>query len=319
MVLTINAAQRPTAEGSRWRRRLAIIAALGVAAGLSGGIAASTAAAPLAGTTNASFVTLATPFKMFSSKAFAANASFNGLVLGGATKVPTDATTVYVLVTVGGAVAGSMTFYPTGDPSGTSGQSLFWTAGGTTTGTIEENVGLSDDVTFSNGGAAAKASASITGYSGQVTAGDVNGSGGSSGQVLTDTGTGAQWQSLGNGYRDYVSSNSNALDTNGEDVASLNLPAGVYYTSWTGTAASEENVLDTIQCALVSPTGNHIDFVRSDIDVNPIYTSVSLSGMVSTIAAGSISVSCSATDLSIIQDSSLNAIRLSSAQGNISN
>jgi hypothetical protein len=73
---------------------------------------------------------------------------------------------------------------------------LSWAAGKSATATIDVNVGLVDEVTVANGAGASTASASVTGYSTQVTDGDINGVDGTSGQVLTNTGTGANWQSL---------------------------------------------------------------------------------------------------------------------------
>jgi hypothetical protein len=143
-----------------------------------------------------SFISLATPYKPFTAKAFAAHRAVNALVLGGPTRVPTDATTVRLRVKAGGKAAGTMTFYPAGDAAGGPGQSLSWSAGGTSTATIEENVGLADDLTFKNGASASISTASITGYSTQITDADVAPADGSDGQVLTNTGSGAKWETV---------------------------------------------------------------------------------------------------------------------------
>jgi hypothetical protein len=123
-----------------------------------------------------------------------ANSPLNEVVSGARTTVPTDATTVELNVEAGGTTSGIMNFHPTGNPAGGSGQSLEWSAGGTDSQTIQENVGASDELDFALTGGTAKVTATIVGYSTQVTDGDVSGLDGASGQVLTDNGTGgAAW------------------------------------------------------------------------------------------------------------------------------
>jgi hypothetical protein len=201
--VTISCAEHGPAEvrsrtgPPRWWGRAAIFTAIVAAVGLTAGVASSLASpASTASTTNVSFIPLTTPYQLFTAKAFRAQAIFHALVLGGATTVPTNATTVQLHVEAGGTAAGTMSFYPTGDPSGGSGQSLSWSAGSSSTATIEENVGLGDDLTFKNRTSASTATATITGYSTQVTDADVAPADGLNGQVLTNTGSGAQWETV---------------------------------------------------------------------------------------------------------------------------
>jgi hypothetical protein len=178
---------------SPFRRRAATGAALLAALGLGLGVNAALATPPNGSTTNVSFVPLATPYKLFTAKSFAAHALYSPVVIGGSTKIPTNATTVRLQVEAGGKTAGTMTFYPAGNVNGGSGQSLTWSAGGTATATIEENVGTANELTIANGSAASTGTATITGYSAQVTAADIAPADGAAGEVLTNTGTGAAW------------------------------------------------------------------------------------------------------------------------------
>jgi hypothetical protein len=92
-----------------------------------------------------------------------------------------------------------LAFYPTGNPGGGSGQALSYPSGNVlASARIEENVGQSSELTFANNGSGSVVvTATLIGYSTQATAGDINGTGGTTGQVLTDNGAGgAQWETL---------------------------------------------------------------------------------------------------------------------------
>jgi hypothetical protein len=236
-------------------------------------------------TTDVNFVSLATPYKLLTNKAFAANTSESVVVIGGSTKVPSNVTTVQLSVEAGGSTAGTMNFNPAGNVSGGSGQYLSWGAGGSETETIEENVGLADELTFALSGGAAKVTATITGYSSQVTDGDVSGldgtsgqvltnngsgaawanpsvgagditpTGGSTGQVLTNNGSGAAWQGPrgGPGYAQ-VSSNSWTLSSYAyTTVASVTLPAGSFMLNFTADAFNAGSASDYAYCYMFAP------------------------------------------------------------------
>lgn len=218
-------------SGARVVRRAALLggavslAALGV--GLGAGIFAG-ANAP--SRTSVEFVSLSPPFKLETSKVIATNGTLSAVVIGGSTGIPTNATTVELNVTAGGTSAGSLNVYPTNNFAGGSGQSLSWSGGGTDTQTIQENVGLKDELTFALTGATAKVTATITGYSTQVTDGDMSGLDGTAGQVLTDTGLGAAWANPSVGATNITAtggSTGEVLTNNGSGAAWANPSVGV--------------------------------------------------------------------------------------------
>jgi hypothetical protein len=133
------------------------------------------------------------------SATFAANKTDSVVVIGSSTTVPSDATTVQLNVAAKGTKGGVIAVYPAGNPAGGSGQSLAYAAGSVLASTtVEENAGQAGELTFANSGvASATVTASVTGYSTQVTAGDINGVGGTAGQALTNTGSGAAWGPAG--------------------------------------------------------------------------------------------------------------------------
>jgi hypothetical protein len=186
----------PRRNRRSWRRGGAATLALVVGLAL-GAMGTGALASPSGGsTTNVSFVSLTPAFKLLANRSFAANAQYSPVVIGGSTKVPTNATTVQIVVTASSKSGGDMGFWPTGNVNGRSGQILSWGPGHTATMTIQENVGVANELTFANGNGATTASATITGYSTQVTAADVSPVDGTAGQVLTNTGAGAEWRQL---------------------------------------------------------------------------------------------------------------------------
>ena len=175
-----------------WRRAMALVATAVLAVGMLAGVAGASGS-----TTNVTFVPL-TPTKLLLSNVTIASKKTNSpVVIGGTTTVPADATTVELTVSAKGASAGTLQFYPALNPSGGSGQTLAYPGSNVVVSTtIQENVGQSGELTFYNNGiGSAVVTARIIGYSTQVTAGDINGVGGTSGQVLTNDGSGgAAWQ-----------------------------------------------------------------------------------------------------------------------------
>jgi hypothetical protein len=225
---------------------------------LAGAFAGLASASPSTDTTNVKFTGLNPTKTVLSAKSIAANASLPVIVAGGSTTVPTGTTTVRLQVTVKGSKAGTLTFYPTGNPGGSSGYFLAWTAGGSASGQILENVGQKDEVTFGNtSSGAAIVTAVITGYSSGVTAADVSpagaqlgqvlmadglangvnwesitsnvisGDGGTAGQVLTNTGTGSAWQDVHNlpNYQ-WIRSTPDNLPANSEAFGTVTCPLG---------------------------------------------------------------------------------------------
>jgi hypothetical protein len=236
-------------------------------------------------TTNVRFVPLTTPFKLATNHAMAANSKLNLVVIGGATTVPYNATTVELSVTATSPGGGVMNFYPAGNVGGGSGQFLSWPAAGSDTQTIQENVGIKDELTFALQGGAATLTATITGYSTQVTDGDVSPADGTSGQVLTNTGSGAAWQNVGataisgaGGTAGQVLTNTGSgaawqapggagyqadggccthfsLGASPIAIISLTLPAGSYEFNFATGIYNSGSSTDTVTCYVQSPSG----------------------------------------------------------------
>lgn len=192
--LTARRAARAADHQPRRRRpaTLAVGAALTafLATGISGADATST-------TTEVAFSEV-TPVRTITTGAsVGANKTWSFVASAGSTTVPSNATVVRLAITVKGTKAGTLSFYPAGDPSAASPTTLSWPAGGSNAGTVNVNVGLGNKVVIANASlATATVGVKITGYSTQVTNGSINGSGGSAGQVLTNNGNGTtSWKS----------------------------------------------------------------------------------------------------------------------------
>jgi hypothetical protein len=308
----------------RWRRRLGVGATVIATAGVSVGFTMAAEASGGESTTNVSFVSLATPYKLLTNKAFAANASDSVVVIGGSTKVPSNATTVQLSVTGGGTTAGTLNFYPAGNASGGSGQFLSWTAEGTNVATIEENVGLSDELTFALTGGAAKVTATITGYSTQVTDGDISPADGTSGQVLTNNGTGAAWQgpSGGPAFANANGSEVHLSDTSYSAVDTLTVPAGDYFVTFDAEIDNIGAQVDDATCYLLAPDGSVTPYVGAAVPAetgsSDGISTISPQGLIDT-AGGTITAECKDTTdtayANLLGYPNLVAIQVSSVSG----
>jgi hypothetical protein len=258
---------KPKTSARLWRRPIAYGAALAATAGMSVGFTMAANATGGGSTTDVSFVTVSPAYKLLTARSMATNSSLNEVVIGGKTTVPSNATTVELSVEAGGTTAGVMNFNPTGNTGGGSGQFLTWSGGGTDTQTIQENVGSSDELTFSLVGATAKVTATIIGYSTQVTDGDVSGLDGTSGQVLTNTGSGAAWQAPngGLGVNGPSTSTFYVNDSAYTDVAAVTVPAGSYAFSFTGDAYNYGSGSDYVDCYMFSPSGSAIAYTGTNL------------------------------------------------------
>lgn len=163
---------------------VALATAILIAVGVTGATADSE-------TTNVAITPL-TPVKTITTGAsVAAGKSYTFVGSGGSTTVPTNALVIAVAVTVKGAAGGTLTLAPSGHPASASPTKISWPAGGTGGGTVKVNLGQSNKVVITNGGTgSATVGVKITGYSTQVTAAGINGTGGTNGQVLTNNGDG---------------------------------------------------------------------------------------------------------------------------------
>jgi hypothetical protein len=169
-------------------RPLLLVAGM-VIGGAVTGFALADAGAPAGG----GYVSI-TPVKVLSGASVAAGKSVSPVAIGGSTTVPTNATAVRLTVAVKAAKSGSLRVYPAGDPTAAGATAFGTTAGVTTTQTIDETVGTKDQVTLLNASAgAATVTVTVSGYSTQVTAGNIAPDGGVSGQVLSNNGNGVGW------------------------------------------------------------------------------------------------------------------------------
>lgn len=346
-----SSSQRPTARA--WRRPVAVGAVLAAAAAMSVGFTLAANASGGGSTTAVHFVSLGTPFKLLTAKSIATNGTLSAVVIGGTTTVPTNATTVELNVTAGGTTAGDLNVYPAGNVSGGSGQFLSWTGGTTDTQTIQENVGLKDEITFALTGATAKVTATITGYSTQVTDGDVSGldgsngqvltnngngaawanpsvgaseitgAGGSAGQVLTNTGSGAQWAGpTGGPSQEALGVFSRFLPTTPYLVASLTVPAGSYEVSFDADLNGYNGSAEAVICTIDSPSG--VGVSSDGYSISPYgAATVALQGL-DTTTGGTFDVYCNddfAMDVLIggYASPTLIATQVSSASGVVAN
>jgi len=185
-------------------------------------------------TTDVRFTPLNPAKKVLTNTSIGANLTRLVIVSGGSTTVPTNATTIQMTVTAKGSKAGTLSFYPNGNPSGTSGQTLSWAAGGTTTGTITTDIGQTNQVAFKNASAASTVvTATVTGYSTEVSAGDISGLGGTAGQTLVNNGAGgAVWKAPGRAWS-WQNVLNYPLGSGYTSVAYVTVPAGSYLVSFT--------------------------------------------------------------------------------------
>lgn len=281
---------------NRWGRRVLVVGAVVLGAGIGVGVSDASSPGPrpsAAPSVDVAFTTLV-PAKTVLSGTIGGNATKQVVVSGGTTTVPTNATTIQMTVTSKGAQAGSLTFYPSGNPSGTSGQTVTWPAGGNGSATITTDVGQKNSVAFKNNSpATATVKATVTGWSTDVESDDISSLGGSNGQVLTDTGAGASWQNpqLPAAYFTRIVSYTTAMPAGGLTIASLTVPAGSYQVQ-ASTSAYIDGTTGYFWCDLLAPSGALIGERFGNVDNTTIYnTSMTIDGLVQT-NGGTISVRC---------------------------
>jgi hypothetical protein len=172
-------------------RPLAVAGAAAAIGAVAAGIAVADAGSPPA----AGYVSVSPAVKIFGGS-LATGKSVSVVAIGGSSTVPTNATAVQLSVTVSAAGSGAINIAPAGDPTAGGATSVFYS--GSTTQTVHETVGTKDQITFHNSGSGtATVTVKVTGYSTQLAASNIAPDGGSAGQVLTNTGTGAAWRTTG--------------------------------------------------------------------------------------------------------------------------
>jgi hypothetical protein len=236
------------------------------------------------------YISLSVPHKVLNNIGIGKTATNSPVVIGASTTVPSDATSVRMTVSVKSTVAGTLSIFPTDNPTGSTADTVSFSAGNVvTTETTEQSPGLSGKVSFKNNGTAtASVTVTISGYSTQTTASNISGSGGTDGQVLTNTGSGATWQTPSPAYEDYEY--PNVALTNGETtVASLALPAGSYQLSVSTTLFSL--AISYASCAILSRHGDLIDSKYVNTGSGQLNDVIQLQGLLTT-DGGAVTVSC---------------------------
>lgn len=219
------------------------------------------------------------------------------VVSGGSTTVPTDATRVVFGVTISGTTAsGNVAANPTGAAG--SGAFIHYTAGTTATGTLTEQVGRSNQVAFHNGGTnGITLTVQITGYSTEVRASDIAPTGGSTGQVLTNTGAGAAWQSVGHAYGTTNPFSVQSLNTGLTTVSSVTVPSGSYVVTFSTTIAGSTSATpDNTGCYLFSPAGSELNAAYGNTYGTDDQSVITMQGLVSNTAGGAVTAQCVDTD-----------------------
>jgi hypothetical protein len=162
---------------------------MGIGAVITGMALADAGSAPSGG-----YVSI-TPVKILNAAAVGAGKIATPVAIGGSTTTPTNSTAVQLNVIVKAAQSGVLKVYPAGDPTAAGAVAIQLSGGTTTTQTIDETVGTKDEVAFQNTtSGSATVTASVTGYSTQITASNIAPDGGVSGEVLSNTGNGVGWQ-----------------------------------------------------------------------------------------------------------------------------
>lgn len=263
------------------------VGALALGAGLLAGV--SGASSP---SVDVSFTPLTPPKKVLSNASIGANSTRLVTVSGGSTTVPTNATTLEIMIAVRGTKAGTLSFYPAGDPGGSTGQTVSWPAGGNNTATITIDVGQKNQIAIKNTSlGSAVTTATITGYSTEVEVDDISGIGGTAGQVLTNDGAGGvTWQAPGRAWSQYQGAGVN-LTYGGLHVASLNLPAGSYMVSYDATVSGTSPTPDFAHCWLLSPASVTMANADASVGAQATNSSLSMQGLVTT-NGGSVQVYC---------------------------
>lgn len=271
------------------RSRRALVAGGAVIAALAAGLAVGT------GTAHASIVSIP-PQIIANSVALPGGGNLKLVSSGGSTTVPTDATRVVFLVTITNATAnGNVTAFATGS-SGSG--NVHYVAGTTTSGSLTEPVGLSNQVTFHNTGAnSINLTVKITGYSTEVRASDISGTGGNAGQVLTNTGAGAAWQAAGHAYGVSNPFSVQALSTGLTTVSSVTVPAGSYAVTFSTTiAGSTSGTPDNVGCYLFSPAGSELNAAYGNTYATDDQSVITMQGLVSNTSGGTVTAQCVDSD-----------------------
>lgn len=308
----------PSHSRGLWLRRSVFAVVLLLVGGALSGVAVATGT----DNPNLAFVAVSPAFKVVTNGSVAALKSNSYVVLGASTSVPTDATTVRLSVSVKGTKAGTLSIYPAGNVSDAA-PPLTWAAGGTAAATVAANIGSGNKVAFANSSAAsATITVTLTGYSTQTAASDISGSGGTIGQVLTNTGAGSAWRNQGQAFVSTVNGPSSITTAVHTAIDHVTVPAGIYVVQDTFSAEAQTGA-DLVGCYLAPPTGTQagkttLDGVNEPYGTPAIWYGAANAQMVLKTNGGAITLYCYALDhpsgTSILNET-LTATQVSTAFG----
>jgi hypothetical protein len=176
------------------------------------------------------YIPLTVPHKVLSNAAIATGATNSVVVIGAATTVPSDATSVQMTVAVKSAKAGNIWVFPSDNRNSDTFDGVSFPAGDVlATETTRQHPGLSGKVSFRNGGTAtATVTVTITAYSTENNADTISGSGGVYGSVLTNRGATAAWEPIGWAYQISDSNRVPLPQSTHTNVVTLVAPPGDY-------------------------------------------------------------------------------------------
>jgi hypothetical protein len=236
--------------GSRRGSLPLIVAGMAIGAVIVGSALADSGTPPAGG-----YVIVSPATKVFGGT-IGAGKGVSAIAIGGATTVPTNATAVEISLSIKSTQAGVLTVYPAGDPTAPDSQDISYSAG-TTNLTAVGTVGVKDEITFHNAGSAsATVGVKDIGYSTQLTATNIAPDGGSPGEVLTNTGSGAVWGPAGGASTADEEAPIYPLTTLPTTVATVNVGPGSYQVTYSGDVSNHGAVTDHVLCSLGTPEGS---------------------------------------------------------------
>jgi hypothetical protein len=241
---------------------------------------------------SAASVVAITPHTLQNNTTVGANKSVSPVVLGGATTVPTDATRVRMSVSFTGKANGALLVYPA-NSSGiiTNGLPVPFTANQNVAVGLTPRIGIQNKITFLNQSSSTLVlTVKITGYSTDIDSTDVTGRNGSPGEVLTNTGLGADWEPVSHAYA-AAPTGFVPVGRTSTLVASLTVPAGSYMATFSGTLFATNASESSVSCSLWSPSlggASSFEAIISGYSDSPMMGQA----LISTSSSGPITVIC---------------------------
>ncbi|MGN6721564.1 MAG: hypothetical protein ACTHJM_03005 [Marmoricola sp.] len=270
-------------------RGIGLAAAFLAVASVAGVVASAVASGSPTDSTSVGFISI-TPHRVLTNVSIASKHSSSPVVIGGTTTVPTDVTTVQLSISAHSVSPGAIAVYPAGDPEAADDHFISYPKTTAVTVTDNEHPGTANEVTLTNNGASAVVvTLSITGYSTEVNSASINGAGGSPGQVLTNTGSGTQWQTPTQAYGMY--GEGAGLSSHGSvTIARLNVPAGSFDLLATLEVSGGAG---QVSCWMYSPRGATVTSGTVVLPAGGTTMQMVLDGLLTT-GGGWVTISCDA-------------------------